>query len=139
MKKYNGVTMIVLVLTILVIIIISGVTIATAGSLLENSKVTTFAEDLKSVEDATKMYYIENDDLPVLGENIALSYAQVKSLVESKNLSFFETETIENEDKPVKAIEGKLYATSDAIENAFNVSISYNADKQRAYIYTMPY
>ena len=41
--------------------------------------------------------------------------------------------------KPVKAINGKLYASSDAIEKAFNVSFSYNEEKQRAYIYTMPY
>lgn len=54
MKKYNGVTMIVLVLTILVIIIISGVTIATAGSLLENSKVTTFARGLKKCRRCNK-------------------------------------------------------------------------------------
>lgn len=41
--------------------------------------------------------------------------------------------------KPVKAINGKLYASSDAIENAFNVSFSYDTEKQRAYMYTMQY
>ena len=41
--------------------------------------------------------------------------------------------------KPVKAINGKLYASSDAIENAFNVSFSYDTEKQRVYIYTMQY
>lgn len=140
MKKYNGVTMIVLVLTILVIIIISGVTIATAGSLLENSKVTTFAEDLKSVEDATKMYYIENDDLPVLGENIALSYAQVKSLVESKNLSFFETETIENEDKPTSDSLGAFYKIDLAKIGATKVSrgIEENGDTSDVFVVSYP-
>ena len=48
--------------------------------------------------------------------------------------------TLENSDgnynyyyskKPVKAINGKLYATSDAIENAFNVSFSYDTEKPR--------
>ncbi len=32
-----------------------------------------------------------------------------------------------------------MYATSDALESAFNMSFTYNADKKRAYIYTMPY
>ena len=41
--------------------------------------------------------------------------------------------------KPVKAINGKLYATTDALQNAFNMAFSYNTEKQRVYIYTMPY
>lgn len=39
--------------------------------------------------------------------------------------------------KPAKSINGKLYISSDGIEEAFNVSFSYNADTQRIYIYTM--
>lgn len=41
--------------------------------------------------------------------------------------------------KPVKSQDGVLYASSDAIENAFNVSFTYNSENQRAYFYTMPY
>jgi len=41
--------------------------------------------------------------------------------------------------KPVKAINGVLYATSETIEKAFNVSFQYNQEKNRIYIYTMPY
>ncbi len=39
--------------------------------------------------------------------------------------------------KPVKAINGKLYVSTDGMEQAFNVSYSYNQEKQRIYIYTM--
>ena len=42
-------------------------------------------------------------------------------------------------EKPVKAISGKLYATSEAIEKAFNVSFQYDQEKNRIYVYTMPY
>ena len=38
-----------------------------------------------------------------------------------------------------KQLMGVLYASSDAIENAFNVSFSYDTEKQRVYIYTMQY
>lgn len=40
---------------------------------------------------------------------------------------------------PVKAINGVLYATSEAIEKAFNISFEYDKDKNRIYIYTTPY
>lgn len=40
---------------------------------------------------------------------------------------------------PVKSINGTLYATTDAIEEAFNISFTYDQDKKRVYIYTMPF
>ena len=41
--------------------------------------------------------------------------------------------------KPVKAINGQLYGTSEAIEEAFNVSFNYDKDANRVTIYTLPY
>lgn len=41
--------------------------------------------------------------------------------------------------KPVKAIGGVLYASTDAIEKAFNVSFQYDSEKNRITIYTLPY
>ena len=41
--------------------------------------------------------------------------------------------------KPVKFLNGKLYASQDAIEKAFNTSISYDENKNKIKIYTMPY
>lgn len=83
-------------------------------------------------EDQSKCYVQDDNEVA----NFALNSNKIYKL------------TLENSDgnydyyyskKPVMAINGKLYATSDAIENSFNVSFSYNADNQRAYIYTMPY
>lgn len=83
-------------------------------------------------EDASKCY-IQNDDEIA---NFVLNSNKIYKL------------TLENSDgnydyyyatKPVKAMNGKLYITSDALENAFNLSFSYNADTNRVYIYTMPY
>lgn len=42
-------------------------------------------------------------------------------------------------DDPVKSKDGKLYATSEVIEKAFNVSFQYDANTNRVYIYTLPY
>ncbi len=41
--------------------------------------------------------------------------------------------------KPVKAIDGTLYASSEAVEKAFNISFTYDDDANRIYIYTLPY
>lgn len=41
--------------------------------------------------------------------------------------------------KPVKAINGVLYATSDGIEKAFNISFSYDKENNQITIYTLPY
>ena len=42
-------------------------------------------------------------------------------------------------DEPVIARNGVLYATSEAIEKAFNVSFQYDQERNRIYIYTLPY
>lgn len=41
--------------------------------------------------------------------------------------------------QPVKAIDGELYATSEAIEKAFNVRFSYNEEKNTVQIFTLSY
>ncbi len=41
--------------------------------------------------------------------------------------------------EPVKAIEGELYASAEAIEKAFNVSFQYNEEKNTVQIFTLPY
>lgn len=41
--------------------------------------------------------------------------------------------------KPVKAINGVLYATTEGIEKAFNISFEYDQDKNTVTIFTMPY
>lgn len=83
-------------------------------------------------EDASKCY-IQSDDEVV---NFALNSNKIYKLTTSDNTSNYEYFYIS---KPVKAINGKLYATTDAIEDAFNISFTYDTEKQKIYIYTMPY
>ena len=42
-------------------------------------------------------------------------------------------------DKPVKAIKGELYITTDGMQKVFNTSFSYDQDHNRITIYTVPY
>lgn len=41
--------------------------------------------------------------------------------------------------KPVKAIDGVLYISTEGLEKAFNISFDYNQEKNTITIYTMPY
>lgn len=83
-------------------------------------------------EEASKCYVQSEDEIA----NFTLNSNKIYKLTISDNNANY---NYYYSSKPVKAINGKLYATSDALESAFNMSFTYNADKKRAYIYTMPY
>ena len=83
-------------------------------------------------EDQNKCYVQCNDEVA----NFTLNSKKIYKLTTtSKNADYEYYYT----DKPVKAINGKLYATSDGIEKAFNTSFTYNTQTKRIYLYTMPY
>lgn len=82
-------------------------------------------------EEANKCYIQCTDEIA----NFALNSNKIYKLLitdSTANYEYFYAK------KPVKAINGKLYATVDAIENAFNISFTFDAEN-RISIYTMPY
>lgn len=83
-------------------------------------------------EDASKCYVQCDDEIA----NFSLNSNKIYKLTTSDSSANYEYFYA---NKPVKAINGKLYATTDAIEDAFNISFTYDTNKQRIYIYTMPY
>lgn len=83
-------------------------------------------------EDASKCYIQDENEIA----NFALNSNKIYKLTTSNNTSNYDYFYA---DKPVKAINGKLYATTNTIEEAFNISFTYDTEKQRVYIYTMPY
>ncbi len=83
-------------------------------------------------EDQNKCYVQCNDEVA----NFTLNSKKIYKLTTTSNNSNYEYYYTE---KPVKAINGKLYATSDGIEKAFNASFSFNDQTNKGHIYTMPY
>ena len=83
-------------------------------------------------EDANKCYVQNDNEIAnfVLNSNKIYKLALEKS---DGNYNYYYA------NKPVKAINGKLYISSDALANAFNLSFTYDTDSNRVYIYTMPY
>lgn len=96
MKKQKGITMIVLIITIVVILILVTTISITSGNSINNARISAFANDLKEVEDATKMYYLQNDKLPTSEE--AYTKDQIVQLVPSKYQGSFRAELQENND-----------------------------------------
>lgn len=83
-------------------------------------------------EDASKCYIQSENEIV----NFSLNSNKIYKLTFSNNN---ENYNYYYASKPVKAMDGKLYATTDALENACNMSFSYNTDNRKVYIYTMPY
>lgn len=83
-------------------------------------------------EEASKCYVQCEDEIA----NFSLNSNKVYKLTISENETNYQ---YFYSNKPVRSINGTLYAISDAIENAFNISFTYDKDKQRVYIYTMPF
>lgn len=83
-------------------------------------------------EDANKCYVQNDNEIAnfVLNSNKIYKLALENS---DGNYNYYYA------NKPVKAINGKLYISSDALANAFNLSFTYDTDSNRVYIYTMPY
>lgn len=83
-------------------------------------------------EDASKCYIQSEKEIA----NFELNSKKIYKLDISNskdNYEYFYTT------KPVKAIEGELCVTTEGLQEAFNISFSYNKEKNRIQIYTMPY
>lgn len=66
-KNENGITMITLVITVLLLVII---TITLAGNAYDStqlSRLTKLDNDIKALNDRIAAYYVENEELPVYG------------------------------------------------------------------------
>ncbi len=87
--------------------------------------------ELKS-EDKSKCYTLFEEQ--VINYTLGSSVIEKLDLTENKaNYEYIELK------EPVKAISGELYASSEMIEAAFNISFEYNAQTNRIAIYTLPY
>lgn len=89
--------------------------------------------EYKEKSEETSKCYIQNENEVA---NFSLGSNKIYKLDLTKTNENYEYEYTK---KPVKAKEGILYATSEAIEKAFNISFKYDQDKNRIIMYTMPY
>ncbi len=93
----------------------------------------SYSGDYAERSEAKNKCYIQNDDEIA---NFVLNSNKIYKLETQQSNSEY---TYFYSKKPVKAINGKLYVSSDGFEEAFNASFIYNKDTNRIKIYTMEY
>lgn len=77
--------------------------------------------------------YVQNENEIA---NFELGQNKIYKLDLSKSDGDYEYEYIK---KPVKAINGVLYVTTEGLEKAFNIKFNYQQENNRIIIYTLPY
>lgn len=110
MKKFTfkrGVTLTVLMITIVIMVILSSTIIINVGSAITDTRKTTFASDLKVIEDAVSVYYIQNDKLP--SDEVTMSENEILTLSGSDNMSYLKEELSLNGDDNENLEMGSFY------------------------------
>ena len=83
LKNDKGVTLIILTITIIVLLIITGITINNSKSQLMIKKVNNLYSDIDSISTKVSDYYLKNNSLPVFDNNIYLnSSSELGTLIE---------------------------------------------------------
>ncbi|MDO5557160.1 MAG: type II secretion system protein [Clostridia bacterium] len=77
LRKNNGITMVSLVLTIMILLIITGCVLSIKNPLPSAKRLSNFKNDLLKLEKCVDAYYLQNSTLPIL-ENI--SYTNISML-----------------------------------------------------------
>lgn len=78
-KSENGITMITLVVTILVLVLITGTLATNAYDSTQISKLTKLDNDINALNDRIATYYVENEELPTYGN--AYTKTNLKSVI----------------------------------------------------------
>ena len=76
----RGISLIVLIITIVIALIILGATIVQINSSMENADIVSFAEDLTIVQDSVNMHYIQNDEIPYIEPEEVFSQNQIVNI-----------------------------------------------------------
>lgn len=108
MKNKKGVSLIILVITIVLILILVGTLTADAGNSIGNSRISTFASDLSEIEDATKTYYMLNNEFPSI-DGKAYNQGEIIAIVPEKYQGKFKEELQLNNDDVSSDSNGTYY------------------------------
>lgn len=147
MNSKKGITLIILIITIVLVLILIVTTAATAGNAVDNSRITSLANDLRAIEDATQVYYMKNDTLPVLDEGgrgtEPYSKLDIIQKVDRKYQADFNDELNLNGDNPATNDElGTFYkidlAKLDVEQTTRGLPDTTNPDDNDVYVVAYP-
>ena len=87
MKKNNGITLIILVITLIIMLLIVGTVAYEVTDNIKYSSLKNLYNDLELLEDKVNLYYVKYNDIPIIGEyDIANNSTEFINNNENKNL-----------------------------------------------------
>lgn len=92
LKQREGISLIVLVITIVIMLILAGTIIASMRVSNDNALLSRFVNDLAQLEEYSRTMYIMDNKLPVVDEEQKMTKTQLLSLVKEENKSAFTAE-----------------------------------------------
>lgn len=92
----------------------------------------SFSGEYKAESETINKCYVQSDNEIA---NFELNKTTIYKLDLTSKNGNYEYASIR---KPVKAIDGKLYVSTEGLEKAFNISFEYNQDKNAIEIWTLP-
>ncbi|MEG1204176.1 MAG: hypothetical protein RSE00_02760 [Clostridia bacterium] len=102
-KKKQGVTLAVLIITVVVALILLSVSIVAIKSSVDNASLVAFAQDLSTITEQSQTYFVQQDAFPTLsGAEAALSQKEILALSSNADKMKLElqsnTDYVENND-----------------------------------------
>ena len=95
-KYKTGISLIVLIITIVVALILATTVIFSTTGAIDNARITTFFKDLSEVQDATENYYINNNVMPISDDSTVIDKNGLIGISTFQNIIL--EEIIENND-----------------------------------------
>lgn len=96
LKQKEGISLIVLIITIALLLILSSAVILGINVSVQNANLSRFTNDLSHLQDSVKSMYILENRLPIVDNEKLLSKNDVLNLVNDKNKELFEIELNNN-------------------------------------------
>lgn len=135
----KGITLVVLIITIVVALVILSITIVGVKTAVDNANLVTYAKDLASIQDATAQYYINNSAFPTAVENeSALSQEDILGITAEPTLLTADLQT--NGDYNDNSQMGSFYKIDLAKLNVTKSmrGIQKNSDQSDTYYVSYP-
>ena len=126
LKKQRGITLVALIITIILMLILVGVTIKYSGEAIDKAKLEDIKTDMISIKTRAKIIaeqYNFKDIENLVGNNISDDEAQKLGLQNSENIRKWSSEDLLGQRLGV--IEGDTYVVSYDLENPNNCEVYY--------------
>ena len=139
-KNKAGIAMVTLIITIVVAIVLAAAGIVAINDSITDATTTAFANDLNTIEDQVKMYYLQNDEFPVLEEEEVLSQNEVINLVNvEEKKKVFEEELTLNGDNNENGDLGAFYKIDISKLNVEKTIRGMKKEGNEADVYVVSY